>query len=160
MTRFSVALYLGAAFFALSLAGCGGIKSRISDNQRLFATYPPETQAQIQNGRIDHGFTEEMVYMAKGKPSEKSSIERDGRKIAVWKYARPRPPGPPGSHSGALSSPYGYPGFGPGPSQPVPMFYDRSYFKVEFENGKVVRWDQEMQAELPADVSEELKSAP
>lgn len=127
--------------------GCGGVKSRIKDNERQFSGYPPEIQAQIQSGRIDRGFTEEMVYLAKGEPSDKSTLTRDGKTVTVWKYARPVPPSPPGQAAGGLSAPYGYPGFGPGPSQASPLFYERSYFKVEFEGGKVMRWDEGMQGE-------------
>jgi hypothetical protein len=29
------------------------------------------------------------------------------------------------------------------------MFYDQRYLKVEFENGRVVGWDQELQEGLP-----------
>ena len=134
-----------ALFLFCLLPACGGIGSRIKENERQFNTYPPEVQAQIQNGRVDKGFTEEMVYMSKGQPSEKQELERGGRKLTVWKYARRVPPAPPGGGGTSLSTPYGYPAFGPGPSQPTPVFYEHGYFKVEFEDGKVVGWDQEMQ---------------
>jgi len=129
----------------LSFGACGGVKSRIQENQRQFAQYPPEIQSQIQNGRIDHGFTEEMVFIAKGKPTDKTQINRDGKAITVWKYVGAMPSEPPGQSTGGLASPYGYPGFGPGPNQPAPMFYERKTYKVEFQDGKVVSWDPDFQ---------------
>lgn len=132
----------------LFVSACSSIPSRIKEHEREFNTYPPEIQSQIQSGRIDHGFTEDMVYMAKGKPSEKSSYEKKGPKgpvhVTVWKYASPAPATPANIASSSISTPYGYPTFGPGPSQPASVFYEKKYFKVEFENGKVTSWDQEL----------------
>jgi hypothetical protein len=130
--------------FSLFVSGCSNISSRIKENERQFNNYPPEVQSQIQSGHIDHGFTEEMVYMAKGKPNEKSTIEKNGKTLTLWKYASPMPATPMASGNSNVNTPYGYPSFGPGPSQPASIFYDRKYFKVEFENGKVVNWDQEL----------------
>lgn len=126
-----------------TFVSCSSVKSRITEHEREFATYPPEVQAQIQNGRVDKGFTEDMVYLAKGAPSEKSSATREGKTITVWKYTRPGAPVQQGSTSNNLSTPYGYPSFGPGPSAPAPVYYDRVFSRVEFENGKVVRWDDD-----------------
>lgn len=125
--------------------GCGGINSRIHENQYQFNTYPPQVQAQIQSGRIDKGFTEEMVYMARGKPSDKSTVTRGGKDVVLWKYEVPAAVQPPNAAPGSLSTPYGYPTFGPNPAQSTPILYERSYANVEFENGKVVDWDSRLQ---------------
>ncbi|MBI3555363.1 MAG: hypothetical protein HY074_03745 [Deltaproteobacteria bacterium] len=143
--RITGCLVLITTLITILLLGCATTRSRIKEHEREFNTFPAETQAQIQSGRIDKGFTEEMVYMARGEPSDKSMSTRDGKPTVVWKYPRPAAPLPVGAQSGSLSTPYGYPGFGPGPAQPAPMFYERSYFKVEFLNGKVVGWDQDLQ---------------
>ncbi len=127
------------------LSGCATTHSRVKEHALEFNSFPAQTQAQIQSGRIDKGFTEDMVYMARGEPSDKVKAVRDGKPTTVWKYARPGAPLPVSASGGNLAAPYGYPGFGPNPSQPAPMFYERSYFKVEFLNGKVVGWDQELQ---------------
>ena len=129
-------------------AACGGVKSRIREHEREFATYAPEVQAQIQSGRIDRGFTEDMVYLSKGTPDDQSSIDRDGRKVTIWKYARSSPALSSRGATSNLSSPYGYPGFGPGPAQSAPLLYERAYFKIEFEKGKVIGWDQDMQEDV------------
>lgn len=136
-----------ALIFCLASMGCGGVNSRIKKNEHLFATYPLEVQGLIQREQIDVGFTEDQVRMAKGDPSDISQITRktpQGRekKITLWKFRK----SVPATHStsaiagSGMSSPYGYPGFGPGPSQPVPMDYTRIGLIVEFEQGKVVSW--------------------
>jgi hypothetical protein len=140
-----IRIFILTAFLAVFTQGCGGVNSRIKDHQREFATYPPEVQGQIQNGRIDRGFTEQMVYLAKGEPDERTTAKLGAKSIVVWKYARHMPSAPPGQAAGGLSTPYGYPTFGPGPTQPTPLFYEKSYFKVEFDKGKVIGWDQDMQ---------------
>lgn len=130
-------------------AACSSVGSRIKEQQAQFNALPEQAQAQIQNGRIDHGFTEEMVYMAKGKPDDIDVVTRDGKKLTVWKYAKRDYSGNPNAVSGGLSTPYGYPTFGPGAAQPVPTYSRMKYLRVEFENGRVVGWDRELQEQPP-----------
>lgn len=145
--RKSVSLLLFASLALLSsVPGCGGINSRIKEHERQFSSFAPQAQAQIQAGRIDKGFTEDMVYMAKGEPSEKNQLKKDGKELVVWKYPRRTAP-PVAAGANNLSTPYGYPSFGPAPQQSAPLFYDRSYDTVEFDRGRVVRWDVGMQDE-------------
>jgi len=119
---------------------CSTVKSRIGEHEKEFALYPPEVQAQIQNGNIDEGFTEEMVYMAKGNPAEKETSQKDGKTITLWKYPQPGAVQPPGYPSTSFSSPYSFPTFGPGPIQPAPFPYARANFIVKFVDGKVESW--------------------
>ncbi|MBI2605185.1 MAG: hypothetical protein HYW49_03795 [Deltaproteobacteria bacterium] len=136
--------------FALILAACTSFlfascastpKTRIHENETRFLSYPPEVQGQIQAGAIDKGFTEEMVYLAKGNPSEKSTTVRSGKTIAVWKYSgKPEVVSPPGSAPSGFSGQYGYPAFGPGPASPAPMVYSKPRLVIEFEDGRVARW--------------------
>jgi len=148
-TNNALIIVLISSVMLIAFIGCGGVNSRIKKNEHLFASYPPETQGLIQNEKIEAGFTEDMVRMAKGDPSDVSQITRKiaqgkERKITLWKYRKPVP----ATHStspaagSAMSSPYGYPGFGPGPSQPIPMDYTRIGLIVEFEQGKVIHWTE------------------
>jgi hypothetical protein len=125
----------------LSLSACSTINSRIKEKKADFNSYPPEVQAQIQNGQIDQGFTEDMVYIAKGKPDERSTKVHKGKVIEIWKYTLPSSPQPTSSawSNDSMSSPYGYPTFGPGPAQPSPVYYNSSYLTIEFKDGKVIR---------------------
>jgi hypothetical protein len=123
---------------AMAGAGCSSVSSRIRDHEGEFATYPPQAQAQIQNGRIDKGFTEDMVTIALGEPAEKTAETESGKRFVVWKYTRPATLQSTTASQGSMSAPYGYPGPATGPAQPIPMFYERQYYKVKFEAGRVV----------------------
>lgn len=144
----TLAVLVSLTSLASLVSGCSTVQSRIKENEHLYKTYSVQEQSQIQNGRIDRGFTPEMVYIAKGNPSERATFKRDGKEILVWKYKRATPPPMSSPTGGNLSTPYGYPGFGPNPSQPAPMFYESAYDNIEFENGKVVRWDSGIQSDI------------
>lgn len=122
------------------LTSCSTVKTRIHEREKDFSAYPPEIQSQIQNGNIDEGFTEDMVYMARGNPAEKETMTRAGKTVTLWKYPGSAVAGP-GFPSTSFTSPYSYPTFGPGPIQPAP--YYRTHFIVEFEGGRVVGWGSE-----------------
>ena len=136
-----------ALLFVVFATSCSSVSSRIKDHQAQFNSLSRQAQAQVQNGRIDLGFNEDMVYMAKGKPDDTETITRNGKQIKVWKYAKRDWRGDSHPASTSLSSPYGYPTFGPGPSQPVIANRPLKYLRVEFENGQVARWDRELQAD-------------
>jgi hypothetical protein len=58
-------------FFAallLALAGCNTIDHRINEKQAVFDRLDPQTQFRIRQGMIAVGYTEDMVYMALGRP--------------------------------------------------------------------------------------------
>lgn len=115
-------------------------KSRIKEKEKEFFGYPPEVQGQIQAGQIDKGFNEDMVYLAKGRPTEKASHQKAGKTITVWKYyQKPDVAAPPGSNPPGFSGAYEYPTPGKA-QQPYPMFYNKPSLVVEFENGKVKSW--------------------
>jgi len=126
------------------VAQCSTVSSRIDHNRDKFVDYPPETQSKIENGDIDKGFTEEMVYMAKGTPSEKSVIRRANHDVTLWKYALPYPASSSAPAPNSSLSPYGYPTFGPqtptSSGGTASGSLDRAYYIVEFENGKVTGW--------------------
>lgn len=147
MPRFS---FLAISLMPVILAmACSTPRTRIKENEKQFNYYPAQVQAQIQSGRIDRGFTPEMVYMAMGSPAEKIKRSGDkGKEIEVWMYPGPMVELPGQQGSSGFSGAYGYPSFGPGPSHPVQSQTGyRKHYKVEFESGKVVRWDSELQAQ-------------
>jgi hypothetical protein len=125
------------SFFFLA---CSTVSSRIREHASEFSSYPAGMQDQIQSGKIEPGFTEEMVYMAKGKPSRKLTLQEGDRHFVLWNYNRPTYVSLPGGGAGSLASPYGYPSFGPDPVRPVGTMASSPYFTVKFENGKVVDW--------------------
>jgi len=71
---------------ALVLAGCSTVQSRIEEKSAVFNALPAETQAKIQQGLVDVGYTPDMVYIAIGNADK--VIERstgDGNET-VWIY--------------------------------------------------------------------------
>ncbi len=137
---------LQALIFTLAMSftiGCASTpKSRIKEKEKEFFGYPPEIQGQIQAGQIDKGFNEDMVYLAKGNPTEKASHQKAGKTISVWKYYRkPDVAAPPGSAAPGFSGAYEYPTPGKA-QQPYPMYYNKPGLVVEFENGKVKGWTE------------------
>lgn len=75
------------AFFA----GCesGGVSSRIQEKSGAFGSLPPEQQAVIKDGMIDVGFTEDMAYMALGRPTTKETgTNSEGKTMTTWVYRK------------------------------------------------------------------------
>jgi hypothetical protein len=76
---------LGAAALLLT-TGCQSVDDRIKEKPDVFAQLDHPTQDKIKQGIIDLGYTEDMVYMALGKPDEKrDKLNADG-KVATWVY--------------------------------------------------------------------------
>ena len=71
----------------LLLAACSSTpESRITDNQQLFANFPPDVQQKIRAGRVDVGFTPEMVKLALGEPARKFLRRSEAGDTEVWSY--------------------------------------------------------------------------
>jgi len=76
--------FIAVAGFIVS--GCASPDYRIKKNPELFATFPPEVQALVQQGQIDIGFEPEMVRMALGEPNRVYTRQTAGDMIEVWSY--------------------------------------------------------------------------
>jgi outer membrane protein assembly factor BamE (lipoprotein component of BamABCDE complex) len=70
----------------LALAGCSTPASRIEQNKELFNTFAPDVQASIRQGKIDIGFTRDMVFMALGKPDRQYSRTTESGQSEIWSY--------------------------------------------------------------------------
>lgn len=69
------------------LAACSSTPaSRIADHREAFRAYAPEVQQKIRAGRIDVGFTSEMVRLALGEPSRKFGRQTERGDTEVWVY--------------------------------------------------------------------------
>ena len=72
---------------AALLAGCVSTpESRIARNPGVFTTFPAEAQAKIRQGRIDVGFTRDMVKMALGAPRLIHTRTTAAGETEVWTY--------------------------------------------------------------------------
>lgn len=76
---------LGWALLCL-LAGCSTPESRIKENPALFATFPPNVQQNIRQGRIEVGYTPDMVYIALGKADREYARRTEEGTTTVWAY--------------------------------------------------------------------------
>ena len=117
------------------LLACSTVDSRIRDNQTVFDSYPPETQAKIRAGEIAVGFTPEMVLMAWGEPSRREQVTGEEFVADVWTWSRSAPGVGFGIGSGGYYG--GNVGIGTGILVGEGSRYeDRA--QVEFRDGEVV----------------------
>ncbi|PTY08637.1 hypothetical protein DB347_03410 [Opitutaceae bacterium EW11] len=77
---------LSLALAFLGLVGCSTVHSRIEEKAAVFNSLDPQTQARIRQGLVDIGYTEDMVYIAMGRPDEtKEHMTAKGRET-TWIY--------------------------------------------------------------------------
>lgn len=80
---------LGAVMLALAAAGCSSTPDkRIAKEQAAFDAMPAETQAKIREGKVEIGFTEQQVLLARGKPDGKGRRTTSAGEEEVWTYER------------------------------------------------------------------------
>lgn len=119
--------------------GCSSTASRIQKNQQYFDTLPADAQANIRAGKVDIGYTPEMVQIAIGEPSRRYTRTTERGSSEVWAYASKAP---------ALSIGIGVGGGGGhtavGTGVGVTTGGDRSDDKIRviFEGGKVTSVEQ------------------
>jgi hypothetical protein len=70
----------------LLLVGCNTPGSRIKQKQALFDTFPPEVQENLRNGRVDIGYTREMVDIALGNPNRIYTRKTAAVNVTVLAY--------------------------------------------------------------------------
>ena len=70
----------------LLLAGCATPERRIEQNREIFDSLPVADQARIRGGKIDLGFTADMVRIALGEPQRKLVRRTSGGDGEVWLY--------------------------------------------------------------------------
>ena len=79
-----IALLLFA--LSLGLAGCSTIASRIKEKSAVFAALDPQVQENIRKGRVEVGYTVDMVYMALGEPDQRRSRVTSHGDRMTWIY--------------------------------------------------------------------------
>lgn len=123
-------------------SGCSStISSRIKDHQAQFESYPTEAQESIKNGDIARGMSEEMVYLAKGKPSQIENQDQNHHQVTLWFYYEPDYSASPGQPPGSLANPYGYPQIGE-PIRPSGQVYQRRSLLIYFLDHQVMGWKE------------------
>ena len=79
-------LPLVAAAAAFSLVGCATPASRIKKNPELFASYSPEQQDLIKQGKVALGFDFEAVRLALGAPDRVRTHTSNDGTSQIWSY--------------------------------------------------------------------------
>lgn len=84
-----------ALIAALALAGCqtgSGPQARIREKSAAFAALAPAQQAKIEKGIVEVGFSQDMVYMALGRPNETRDVTLPEGRETTWIYRNVIPP--------------------------------------------------------------------
>lgn len=79
-------LLLGLLCALILVSGCATPAARIKRNPDLFATFPPDVQANIKQGNVDVGYTRDMVYIALGDPDRRYTRKTSAGEVEVWAY--------------------------------------------------------------------------
>jgi hypothetical protein len=69
------------------LTGCQTVDDRIKEKPEVFARLDAATQDKIKQGIIDLGYTEDMVYLALGKPDQRRESVTAAGKTTTWIYS-------------------------------------------------------------------------
>ena len=77
---------LAPLLLALVLSGCSTIDSRIKEKSAVFAALDATTQEKIRLGRIEVGFTTDLVYMSHGAPDERLTKTSADGTDETWIY--------------------------------------------------------------------------
>lgn len=125
----------------LILAACSTPQKRAEQNPEMFAALSQDEQRLVLEGRIREGMNQDAVFIALGRPSRETEARLGGRDHLNWIYSRIVSREIPNYsrryYRGADGSIYSRCYYDP--------YYD-SYivdtFRVIFEDGKVVGWEE------------------
>jgi hypothetical protein len=89
------------------LSACSTPQSRIEADRSAFDQFPAEVREKIRAGRVELGFTPEMVRLALGEPARQAIRKTVTGDLEIWIYTDHRPEfslgfgvGSAGSHGG------------------------------------------------------------
>jgi hypothetical protein len=129
------------------LSACSTPASRIAENQAAFAQYPAEVQQKIRAGKIDLGYTQEMVRLALGEPSRQLTQQTEAGQVELWMYRDNSPHfsigvgmGTSDYHGGGHHS-GSYTGVGGGVAVSTGDYYPEEKMRVEFRGGRVSAYE-------------------
>ncbi|MDB6093661.1 MAG: hypothetical protein JWM32_1223 [Verrucomicrobia bacterium] len=78
--------FLPLVLLALLAAGCSTIDSRIKEKSATFAGLDAPTQEKLRKGRVEVGYTKDMVYIALGQPDERKEHVTGQGQTETWIY--------------------------------------------------------------------------
>ncbi|MFH1499567.1 MAG: hypothetical protein ABII82_17290, partial [Verrucomicrobiota bacterium] len=77
--------FWAAAMLGLA-TGCSTFESRAKERSAVFAGLDEATKARLEEGHLQVGDTEDMVYIALGAPDEKRETLTSGGRDTTWVY--------------------------------------------------------------------------
>jgi len=83
MKKILICVTFASLLFAVA---CSTPDSRIKSDRTAFKSWPADVQAKVANGKVDVGFTEEMVRVALGDPDRVLSRTTNHGVDEVWVY--------------------------------------------------------------------------
>jgi len=129
---------LSLLFLAVLLAGCSTPDSRIAKNRTVFDQLPAEVQQKIRAGRVEVGFTAEMVQLALGEPDRVFTRRSEQGETEVWGY---QDHGPRFSIGLGVGTGGRHSAFGGGVAMTSGGHDPDEKIRVEFRGGKVTAVD-------------------
>lgn len=119
----------------IGLTSCATPASRISESPELFASFPPEVQELIKQGKVGIGFDASMVRLAVGEPDRKWDRTDSEGKSEIWAFTRFEAVDGLPLYRGGYHRAYEgyYPHY-----EMYPARKARDYFRVIFKAGKVI----------------------
>ena len=76
----------GIVIGLLILGGCATPEARIRRDPERFASFPPEVQESVRKGRIEIGYTRDMVLVALGRPGRMHTRTTAAGTTEIWSY--------------------------------------------------------------------------
>ncbi|ACB77470.1 hypothetical protein [Opitutus terrae] len=125
--------WLFLASLLLFGAGCATPDSRIQKQQAAFDSWPADVQQKVRAGKVDVGFTPDMVRVALGEPDRVMSRTTDRGQAEGWVYMDKGPKFSFGLGMGTMRGSSAYAGG-------VTLgddWRDEEVLRVIFEGGKV-----------------------
>lgn len=83
--RLTLSLVAGLAML-VGYTGCNTFASRAREKSETFESLPPTEQKRLQRGAINVGDTEDMVYIALGRPDTRRTVSTADGTQNVWSY--------------------------------------------------------------------------
>jgi len=130
-----------SVFAVCLLTGCSSPEARIKERPDAYAALPKKFQDAAAHGEVQEGMTPDAVYIALGRPARVLHGSKKGVARETWVYTRLDSENVPAWRTLPGQTVDGKPIFYTD-YDPISVTHERDIFRVDFENGKVVGWQQ------------------
>ena len=131
-------------FLTLFICNCTStIESRIENNPQLYSALTGQEKKAVSKGLIIRGMSQGAVYIAWGKPSGIMEKNSNGKTLEKWRYSSLMPVMSQSFLYNDYHYYHGYDHCSPFYHSTNVGYIPYTSAVVEFENNKVVSWEQE-----------------